>query len=497
MNEKLLARLASLSPKQRELLEKQLSKNKAADEGSVTIPRVPRDRAEYPLSYTQTRMWWVDQVEPGNPAYIIPVAVRFRGTLDRELLERSLNECIKRHEALRTTFHASAEGHPMQRVTPSFKLSIPFEDLSALPEAIRTEREQQIAVEVCSRSFSLAQLPLIRTQLLRLQEQEHLWVVAVHHIVFDGWSTGVFVQEVATLYETYRQGATPALPAQSVQVIDYALWQRESLTEERVAKQLAYWKEHLQGSLPVLELPIDHARPAVRTYSGRHFNLHVEEGLPDQLQELSRQEEVTLFVTLMAAFQTVLYRYTALEDILVGYPIAGRDVVEIHGLIGAFINSLPLRSHVSAALPFRELLQQVKTNTMRAYEHQDVPLEMVMDAVQPERVPGHTPLFQVMFNLNKSVPPVTLHGLTLEYELIDHRAVKFDLSVSIRVTDTALWCTFEYNSDLFEEATISRLAKQYRNVLRAVVQDPSQALGDLEVISEEEMALLFDVLSLE
>ncbi|PWK15791.1 condensation domain-containing protein [Tumebacillus permanentifrigoris] len=500
MNEKLLARLASLSPKQRELLEKQLAKKQAADEGSATIPGVPRDRDGYELSYTQQRMWWIDQVESGSAAYIIPVAVRFRGPFQPQLLERSLNECIKRHEALRTTFQVTSEGQPEQRVTSELNLPIPLVDLSVLAAGERQEEEQRLAFEVCSQPFNLEELPLIRTQLLRIGEHEHLWVVAVHHIVFDGWSTGVFVQEVATLYETLSRGGVPTLPELPVQVIDYAVWQREFLTEERVNKQVEYWKKQLSRPLPVLELPIDHVRPLVRTSKGRHHNLFLQEGLPEQVQEMSRNEEVTLFVTMMAAFQTLLYRYTALEDIIVGFPISGRGPAEIHGVIGAFINSLALRSHVSSDMTFRELLQQVKQRTMEAFEHQDIPFERVLDAVQPERVPGHTPVFQVMFNLNKSVPPIKLSGgLELEYELIDHEAVKFDLSLSIRTGDDTLWCTFEYNADLFEPETIRMLAEQYANVLRAIAQNPEQALAEIDMISAEEVDIvaalgLFDTL---
>jgi hypothetical protein len=499
MNEKLLARLASLTPKQRELLEKQLAKKQAADEGSATIPRVPRDRGGYELSYTQQRMWWIDQVESGSAAYIIPVAVRFRGAFQPALLERSLNECLRRHESLRTTFHLGSSGQPEQRVVPELTLPIPLVDLSSLEASERQEEEQRLAFAVCSQPFNLEELPLIRTQLIRLTEQEHLWVVAVHHIVFDGWSTGVFVQEVAALYETLSRGAAPALPDLPAQVIDYAAWEREFLTEERVNKQVEYWKKQLSRPLPVLELPIDHARPAVRTSTGRHHNLFLQEGLPEQVQELSRREEVTLFVTMMAAFQTLLYRYTALEDIIVGFPISGRGPAETHGVIGAFINSLALRSRVGADMTFRELLQQVKQRTMEAFEHQDIPFERVLDAVQPERVPGHTPVFQVMFNLNKSVPPLKLGSIELEYELIDHGAVKFDLSLSIRTGEDTLWCTFEYNADLFEPDTIRMLAEQYGNVLRAVVQDPSQALAEIDMISAEEVDIvaalgLFDTL---
>ncbi|MBL0387092.1 hypothetical protein JJB07_10560 [Tumebacillus sp. ITR2] len=500
MNDKLLARLASLSPKQRELLEKQLlKKQQTADEGSVSIPTVSRDRDEYELSYTQTRMWWADQLEPGNAAYIIPVGVRFRGDLDPALLEQSLNACIKRHEALRTTVHTKEEGHPVQRVAPALHLPIPLVDLSHMPEGDKQVEEQRLAVETCSTPFQLHELPLIRTRLLRMRTDEHLWVVAVHHIIFDGWSTGVFVQEVATMYETLKRGGTISLPPVPVQVIDYAAWQRDYLTEERIQKQVSYWQKKLQRPFPVLELPIDHPRPGVRTYTGRHYNLFLTDGLPEAVNEMSRREEVTLFVTMMAAFQTLLYRYTALEDIIVGFPISGRGSSEIHGSIGAFINSLALRSHVTAEMSFRDLLQQVRERTMEGFEHQDVPFEMVLDAVQPERVPGHTPVFQVMFNLNKTVAPIQLTGLEMEYELIDHQAVKFDISLSIRTSDDTIWCTFEYNSDLFEEETVRLLAEQYGNILRAVADNPNQALAEIDTLSTDEIDIvaalgLFDAL---
>ncbi|KEO82729.1 condensation domain-containing protein [Tumebacillus flagellatus] len=499
MNDKLKAKLATLSPKQRELLEKQLKRNKAANEGSSTIPRVPRNQDAYELSPTQARMWWSDQLEPGNAAFIIPVGLRFRGKLQVHLLEQSLNTVIARHEALRTTFHLNEEGQPVQRLAPALHLPVPLVDLSDLPQGERQAEEQRLAVEVCSQPFQLDQLPLIRTKLLRLSADEHLWAVAVHHSVFDGWSTGVFVQEVATIYETLKQGGAVNLPPVQADVIDYDAWQRAYLTPERVDKQVSYWQEKLKRPLPVLELPIDTVRPAIRTFSGRHFNLFFSDGLPERIQEMSRREEVTLFVTMMAAYQTLLYRYTALEDILVGFPISGRNAPETHGSIGAFINSLTLRSQLSADMSFRDLLKQVRERTMEAFEHQDVPFERVIDAVQPERVPGHPPIFQTMFNLNKTVVPIRLSDLEMEYELIDHQAVKFDVSLSVRTSDTVIWCTFEYNSDLFEEETIRLFAEQYGNILRAVAENPDLALAEIDTISAAEIDIvaalgLFDAL---
>ncbi|RMF32232.1 MAG: non-ribosomal peptide synthetase, partial [Chloroflexi bacterium] len=372
------------------------------------IEPVPRD-GDLPLSFAQQRLWFLDQLEPGSPFYNIPTAVRLTGPLDVAALEASLNEILRRHESLRTTF-PTVDGRPRQQIAPELTLSLPVIDLRGLPEAEREAQALRLATEEAQRPFDLAQGPLIRALLLQLDDDDHIALLTMHHIVSDGWSMGILIQEIAVLYDAFSQGRPSPLPELPIQYADFAAWQRKWLQGEVLERQLAYWKEQLADLPPLLELPTDRPRPAVQSFRGRTHSFVLPETLSRAIQELGRREGATLFMTLLAAFQALLYRYTGQERFAVGTPIANRNRAEIEGLIGFFVNTLVLRADFADNPTFRQVLKRVRETALGAYAHQDLPFEMLVDALQPERDLSHTPLFQVMFVLQDT--PMGSHRLS-------------------------------------------------------------------------------------
>ncbi|RMF36691.1 MAG: non-ribosomal peptide synthetase, partial [Chloroflexi bacterium] len=389
--------IANLPPEKRALLELLLKEEGVDLSRSLILPR-KREGNALPLSFAQQRLWFLDQLAPNTPLYNIPDAIRLRGPLDVAVLERSLNEIVRRHESLRTTFRAT-DGKPVQVIAPTLKLPLPLVDLSGLPKAAREAEVQRLATEEAQRPFDLSRGPLLRVTLLRLGDEEHVALLTMHHIISDGWSMRVLVQELAALYDAFSHGRPSPLPDLPIQYADFALWQREWLQGEVLEEQLAYWKQQLSGSPPVLELPTDRPRPPVQSFRGAHRPFMLPRPLSQAIKALCRREGVTPFMLLLAAFQTLLHRYTGQDDISVGTPIANRNRAEIEGLIGYFANTLVLRTDLSGDPPFRELLKRVREVALGAYAHQDLPFEMLVDALQPERDLSHTPLFQVMFVL--------------------------------------------------------------------------------------------------
>ena len=496
----LLSRLANLSPEKRELVLKKLQErglSPAIDVGSQAPPIVPVPRDQtLPLSFAQQRLWFIDQWEPGNPYYNIPTAVRLTGPLDVAALEQSLNEVVRRHEALRTTFVA-LEGRPVQVIAPVLTVPplvfgprdqrLPVVDLRGLAEAERGAEARRLASEEARWSFDLARGPLVRVTVLRLDDEEYVLLLNMHHVVSDGWSTGVFIQEMATLYQAFSAGQPSPLPELPIQYADFAVWQRGWLRGEVLEKQLAYWKKQLADAPAVLELPTDRPRPPVQTYQGTTESFVLSESLTAALQALSREEGSTLFMTLLAAFDALLYRYTGQEDIPLGSPIANRNRSEIEGLIGFFVNTLVLRTGLSGNPTFRELLGQVREMTLGAYAHQDVPFEMLVDELQPERDLSRTPLFQVMFVLqNAPMPLQGQSGLTFSPLEVDSRTAKFDLTLFMVETAQGLSGTWEYNTDLFDAATVARAVRYFQTLLEGIVADPDHHIADVPILTETE-----------
>jgi len=456
------------------------------DHSALAAPPIRRIVANEkpPLSFAQQRLWFLDQLEPDSPAYNLPAAIRLQGNLDSAALERSFNETVSRHESLRTTFLV-VEGEPVQFIAPHSELKLAYVDLSATEER---EREARLrATAEAQGPFDLSRGPLIRATLLRLSELEHVLLFTMHHIVSDGWSLGILRREVAALYEAYAQGRPAALPELSIQYADFAVWQREWLQGAVLEEQLSYWRGQLGGGSPVLELPLDRARPAVQSLRGARQSLLLSETLTRALEALSRREGVTLFMTLLAGFQTLLYRYSGQEDIAVGTPIANRNRAETEELIGFFVNTLVLRCDLSGNPSVRELLQRVREVALGGYAHQDVPFEKLVEELQPERNLSHSPLFQVMFGLqNAAAGALELEGLSLSPLEIESGVTKFDLVLNLQETEQGLQGSLEYSTDLFDVGSVEQLLSHYQKLLAGMVADPEARLLDLPLLTAAE-----------
>ncbi|HLL48225.1 MAG TPA: condensation domain-containing protein, partial [Longimicrobiaceae bacterium] len=365
----------------------------------VLPPVVPTGRTgELPLSFAQERLWVLDRMQPDGAAYNVPAAMRLRGALDARALERALGEVVRRHEALRTTF-AERDDAPVQTVAPFGGFTLPVEDLAPLGEAERDAEARRRAAEDAARPFDLEAGPIFRARLLRLDADDHVLLLCVHHVASDGWSTGVLFRELSALYGAFLAGAGSPLPELPVQYADFAVWQREQLQGEVLDRQLAWWRERLAGAPALLELPTDRPRPAVQTHPGAAERIALPAGLTERLAALGRREGATPYMTLLAAFQVLLAKYAGSEDVVVGSPIAGRTRRELEPLIGFFVNTLVLRTDLSGDPSFRETLRRVREVTLGAYEHQELPFEKLVAELQPERSLSHSPLFQVMFAL--------------------------------------------------------------------------------------------------
>ena len=480
-------RIAKLSPAKRKLLEQRLQQKVKDTNRQPTIP--PRENPQSaPLSYAQERMWILDKLEPGNPAYNRPLNIRITGSLNLAALEKSINEIVRRHEIFRTSF-PTVDGQPMQVIAPSLTVNLPIVELSHLSINEREKEIDRIAIEAAQQKFELSQLPVIKAKLLHLSETENILLLTMHHIIFDGWSVAVLLKELIAHYEAFVKVEESPLSPLPIQYADLAIWQRQRLQGEVLESQLAYWKQQLGGSLPVLELPTDRLRSPVQTFRGAKQDLLLPKHLSESLKELSLRAEVTLFMTLLAAFQILLYRYTGEEDIIVGTPIAGRDRLETENLIGVFINTLVLRCHLDATSTFREFLSQVRQVALEAFAHQELPFEKLVEELQPERNLSHTPIFQVLFQLrNLPKASLTAAGITLEECKFERGIAAFDLTLDIIETSKGLVCSFEYNRDLFDAATIERMAGHFQVLLEGIVTNPQQPIFQLPLLTERTRA---------
>nr|WP_255428606.1 non-ribosomal peptide synthetase [Corallococcus sp. AB038B] len=453
---------------------------KAGRAKAPAIVPVSRDAA-LPLSFAQQRLWFIDQLEPGTALYNVPIAVRLEGDLNVEVLDRALREVVRRHEALRTTFVAG-NPEPEQRTTFDSAFTLAVDDLASNTAALRKRVEQEVL-----RPFALAHGPLLRALVLKLDTREHVLVVTMHHIVSDGWSLGVLVREVGALYAAFVQGQPSPLPELPVQYADYAAWQRGWLQGATLQREVDYWKQKLSGAPPVLELPTDRPRPAVRGAAGATQSFLWPQSLAQGLRGLAQREGASLYMVLLAGWQVLLSRYSGQQDISVGSPIAGRTRSEVEGLIGFFVNTLVLRTDLSGDPSFRGLLQQVRETVLEAQEHQEVPFEKLVEALQPERSRSHTPLFQTLLALqNVPVGEARLPGMTLKPVEIAGGTSKFDLSVFFVETAEGLSGTLEYSTDLFDAATVRRMVEHLHVLLEGVVAKPEEAVGRLPMLTDAE-----------
>ncbi|MGZ4134918.1 MAG: condensation domain-containing protein [Tumebacillaceae bacterium] len=443
-----------------------------------------------PASFAQQRLWFFDQFESGSVAYNIPTVYQFQGTLDVTLLAQCLQEIVQRHETLRTTFTTENE-QPMQVIHSEMHLPLPLIDLSERTEMDRNTELQNFVHQEAHTPFDLTTGPLIRTHLLRLSDEAHALVVNMHHIISDGWSLGVFIRELAALYAAFASDTECELPELPLQYADYSLWQQEWLQGEVLEEQLAYWREKLGGTLPVLQLPTDRPRPEVQTFKGLTRKLMLSRELSDRVHQLCQSEGVTLYMALLTAFKTLMHRYTGLEDVIVGSPIAGRNQEEIENLIGFFVNTLVLRTDLSGQPSYRELLSRVREVSLGAYGHQDVPFEKLVEELQPERSTGISPLFQVVFALsNDQVGTIACGDLMVEQILIDHNTAKFDLTLGVTDTAEGLELTWNWNTDLFAESSILRLGQHFAQLLESITAHPEWPIAQFDLVTKQEQEQL-------
>jgi natural product biosynthesis luciferase-like monooxygenase protein/amino acid adenylation domain-containing protein len=462
----------------------------AAMEASGSIPR-RKDLNQYSLSSGQQRLWFLQQLE-GGIHYNDHFNLRLTGGVNVSAVEQSIGEILRRHEAMRASF-TDIDGQPVQRIRPDQNFTLPIIDLRSLPPESRLSEATRLAVEEARKPFDLAAGPLWRFQLVILADEDHILVVTAHHIAIDGWSRGVFLSEFGALYKAFLLGRPSPLSELPIQYTDYAAWQSDWLNSDEFTRQLHYWKQRLAGTPPLLELPADRPRPPIESFRGARHYFTLSKSLTTELRNLGRQEKVTFFMTLLAGFQSLLYRYTGQEDIVIGTPVANRPQTEIQGLIGYFLNTVVLRGDCTGTPTFRQLLKRVRTTSLEAFRNQDLPVEKLIDALQLERNQSHSPLFQVFFVLqNVPTPDVAIPGLSIRPFEIDNGTAKFDLSVSLFESEDGLTGWLEYATDLFDAERMERLSEHYRTLLEAAVANPDLPMSQLSLLTPGERRLMLE-----
>jgi amino acid adenylation domain-containing protein len=483
---KLTEQIEDLSPQQRDLLVLLLGKKKREEAARSQIASVSRTSDTFPLSFAQQRLWFISQLQQDNASYNVSGGVRMEGPLSVAALERAFGEVLRRHESLRTVIR-QVDGEPVQVITGPPVFHLPKFDLQMVPTAQRETEAQLLLTLDAHKPFNIEDASLFRATLLLLSPREHILLLTMHHIISDGMSRGVLVRELVQLYEAFANGRSSTLPELTIQYVDFAAWQREWLQGEVLDKQVSYWKEKLAGAPSLLELPADRPRPPVQSFHGARQPVVIPQELTESLRELGESQNATLFMTLLAAFEVLLFRHTGQDDLVVGVPITGRNNPELANLIGFFINSLPVRTDLSGNPTFRELLGRVREAALGAYEHQDLPFEKLVEVSQPERDTSYSPLFQVMCHLdNTDAPALALPGLRLTPLDADTGTSKFDLTLDLAESSTELKGWLEYSTELFDDVTIQRLSERFQILLKAAVAAPDTRIAALPLLSPVE-----------
>ncbi len=481
-------KLASLSSEQRAALAKRL-KNKQGKSGQSpcrdSIPQ--RQRSEdTPLSHAQQRLWFLDQMDPGSPLYNLHLTLDLKGSLDTIALQKSLDVIIERHESLRTIFRTE-NNLTIQKVLPEHRLHIKISDLSHLPPWEREKQARSVIIDEASIPFDLSDRPPLRASLLKLEKDHHVFFIIIHHIIVDGWSLGIFQEELEKLYDGFCRNTVPGLPDLPIQYTDFSLWQREYLQDHMIERQFNYWREKMSGAAPLLDLPSDKPRPAVKTINGARQSVFIDDMLTRKLNELCRKEQVTLYMVLLSAYQILLHRYSGKDDIIVGSPIAGRIRPEFENLIGFFVNALIMRTDLSGNPSFLELLKRVQKTALEAYDNQDIPFEKLVEKLKPQRNLSYSPIYQVAFAFqNMHIKPIRLRRLSVSTLEIDRGTAAFDLSLFVLNTERGLKVMMEYNTDLFEHQTAERMLGHYLVLLNAIVETPGESIGKLPLLKKDE-----------
>ncbi|MBW4493171.1 MAG: amino acid adenylation domain-containing protein [Oscillatoria princeps RMCB-10] len=466
-------------------LAREISAQRQTDSQQLppAIAPVSKERTEFPLSFAQARLWFLNQLEGESATYNMSFAVRITGNLDVNSLERAVQEIVRRHAILRTNFKA-VSGSTVQVIKATATAALSAASVRDLPPD--EEELRRTATLEAQTPFDLATDSLLRVKLLQFSEREHLFLLTLHHIVADGWSLGILIQELSALYQAFSQGNPSPLPELAIQYADFAVWQQQWLSAGALETQINYWKQQLAGAPPLLELPSDRPRKAVQAFQGGNVLFEIDPQIAQELKTLSQRSGVTLFMTLLAAYATLLFRYSGQEDIPIGCPVANRHYRETEPLIGFFVNTLVLRTQLQGNPAFSELLERVRQVALLAYANQDAPFEAVVEALQPERSLSHTPLFQVMFDLQHEPPQWELPGLSLTPVKKEHFMAKFDLTLTVETTSAGLRGEWEYSSDLFDRETVARMSSQFQTLLAAIVANPQQTVGELPLLAERE-----------
>jgi len=448
----------------------------------------------FPASFTQERLWLLDQMDPGNPAYNIAGAVRMRGELSVPALHRSLNEVVRRHEVLRTTFR-SIGGQVMQIIGFELNLPLPIITVKASSNGEGSTLDQDLAgraAAIASHHFDLGRGPLLRVELLKFSAEDHVLLLVFHHVIADGWSMSLLIDEVMALYNAFISGQPSPMANVEIQYADFAQWQRLSLTESVLNREVKYWKQKLTN-LPVLELPCDHPRPPVQTHAGARISRVLPKDLSQEVAGLCRKEEITLFMLMLATFKLLLYRYTGNPDVVVGSPVAGRNHSKVEKLIGCFLNTLVLRTDVSGNPSFKQLLRRVKEVTLDSYSHQDVPFEKLLEELRPERDSSRTPFFQVFFNmLNYRSVALELHGLEVEMIELPEMWSKFDITLYVQERSGQITLDIAYKTEIFSAGRISGMLEQLQHLLQQAVRNPDESIEEFSLITPAARQVLPD-----
>ena len=483
-------RLEKLSPEKRALLLKKLQARQKFTEDRFEIP--PRkDPTQYPMSFAQRGFWYLEQMQPDTGLNNIPAIIRMRGRLEVAALERAIQTILQRHQVLRTCYRVDA-GEPVQSVMPDYTFQLAVIDLRPDPEAQRQKRAESIARQEALKPFDLSTGPMFRCSLIQLTDEDFLMVLVMHHIAADAWSIDIFIHELGQLYDAYRQQKSPQIADLPIQYFDYAEWQRERLQGDRLNKLIDYWREKLKDAPSLLDFPTDKPRPYVRTFRGLHIPFQLTPELSRTIDEWCRKEKITPFAFFLTAFYVLLYRYSRQEDICVGTAVANRDQKEVQALIGLFINTLVLRAHVDGRMTFRELLYRVKDTVLDAFAHKDLPFDMLVDALKPQRQLSHNPFYQVLFDFRNRLEKIQAAGLQLDLLEIESGTVKFDMVLSIESTQQGYRGAWAYNADLFYRETIDGLIRSFQTLLRDVVRDVDRPIFRLNLMSAAEVDRLVD-----
>jgi hypothetical protein len=476
----LARRIEALPTEKRALLEKRLLQQRAvAGSGSTMIPR--RRPGPCPLSFSQQRLWFLDQWRPGSPVYNAVLPMRLRGPLDAEALRWAFESLVGRHEALRTVFEARREG-PVQVVVAGAPFKLAEIDLRGVAPAEQNEQALALLRDRGRKPFDLARDTMLRATLVRLGDEDSLLQLEEHHIAFDGWSDGILFRDLEELYAARIGDRSLDLPALPIQYGDFAAWQRSQLAGERLDQLLRYWRVQLAAAPPVLRLPADHPRPEVQTFEGAHLPIRLPGRLADTVRQRSREESVTPFMLLLAAFATLLYRATGQDDIVIGTPIANRDQLELEHLIGFFSNTLPLRVRLHGNPTFRELVSRVRETALGAYANQDLPFERIVEAVRPDRNAAVNPLFQANFRVQTGRPAqLALPGLAIEPISVDVGFARFDVAAELQIREDRIEGYLEYNLQLFERTTAEQIGRAFEQLLAQVLERPGRTLLELQL----------------